>query len=127
MPELQQNFYRHCKYILYLLSIYVLGWGFTEYKPVFLGLILGTSVSLFNHWNLVRKTMRFSEAVASGKKVYSMGMLMRMASVIVAVFIAGQYPDVFHFISVIIGLVTAYVVMMIDFFFNQVIKSQKER
>lgn len=125
MPELQQLFCRHCKYILYILSIYVLGWGFTDYKSIFLGLILGTSVSLFNHWYLVRKTTLFGEAIASGKKVYSLGMLVRMAVVILAVYIAGKYPDTFHMVSVIIGVVTAYAVIMIDFVIQQIFNSQE--
>lgn len=125
MPELQQLFYRHCKYILYLLSIYFLGWGFTDYKTIFMGLILGTSVSLYNHWHLMRRTVRLGQAVTEGKKVYSMGTLMRMAAVIVAVYVAMKFPDVFHLISVIIGIMTAYAVIMIDFFVQQIFKSRK--
>ncbi|MBS4223429.1 ATP synthase subunit I [Lederbergia citrea] len=125
MPELQQLFYRHCKYIYYILSIYVLGWGFTSYKSIFMGLILGTSVSLFNHWYLVRKTTIFGEAFTSGKKVRSLGTLVRMATVILAVYIAGKYPDTFHLVSVIIGVMTAYAVIMIDFALQQIFKSHE--
>ena len=127
MPEqeLQLLFYRHCKYILYLLSIYVLGWGFTSYKAIFMGLILGTSVSLFNHWHLKRKTTQVSDAVTLGKKTYFTGTLVRMGAVILAVYISMENPDVFHFVSVIIGVVTAYAVIMIDFFVQQIFKSQK--
>ncbi len=124
MPELQQLFFRHVKYILYLLSLYVLGWGFTEYKSIFLGLILGTSVSLFNHWYLVRKTTQIGDLVETGKKVRSIGTLMRMAIVIIAVFFAMKYPDLFHLPSVLIGVVTAYAVIIIDFIFQQIFKSQ---
>jgi len=127
MPELQQLFNRHCKYIIYLVAIYVLGWGFTSYKPIFMGLILGTLVSLFNHWNLVRKATVFGEAVTSGKKVRSFGTLVRMCSAILAVIIAGKYPNVFHLVSVIIGIMTAYAVIMIDFALQQIFKSHKKR
>jgi len=127
MPELQQLFYRHCKYIFNLLAIYVLGWGFTDYKSIFMGLILGTSVSLFNHWYLVKKTTRFGEAFSSGKKVYSLGTLVRMATVILAVYIAMKYPEIFHLVSVILGVMTAYAVVMIDFVLQQIFKSQKKR
>ncbi|MEK3888509.1 ATP synthase subunit I [Bacillus sp. FSL K6-3431] len=125
MPELQQLFYRHCKYILYLLSIYFLGWGFTDYKSIFMGLILGTSVSLYNHWLLMRRTVRLGEAVAEGKRVYSLGTLMRMVAAIVAVYVAMKFPDVFHLISVIIGVVTVYAVIMIDFVVQQIFKSRE--
>lgn len=125
MTELQQLFNRHCKYILYLVSIYFIGWGFTEYKTIFMGLILGTSVGLYNHWLLMRKTMRLGEAVAKGKKAYTMGTLTRMVAVIVAVYAATKYPDVFHLISVIIGVVTVYAVIMIDFFVQTFLKTRK--
>ena len=60
MPRNSNNYsIGTAKYILYFLAIYVLGWGFTEYKSIFMGLILGTSVSLFNHWHLMRKTTQF--------------------------------------------------------------------
>ena len=41
MPEYKFIFKRVRKYILYLLALYVLGWGFTSYQSIFLGLILG--------------------------------------------------------------------------------------
>ncbi|MCJ8007921.1 ATP synthase subunit I [Lederbergia wuyishanensis] len=127
MPELQQLFNRHCKYIIYLIAIYVLGWGFTNYKTIFMGLILGTSVSLFNHWNLVRKTNLFGEVVSSGKKMRSFGTMIRMCSAILAVFIAGKYPNLFDLISVIIGIMTAHAVIIIDFVLQQIFKSHIKR
>lgn len=127
MPELQQLFYRHCKYILYLLSIYILGWGFTDYKTIFMGLILGTTVSLYNHWLLYRKTTKLANAVVGDKKVYSLGTLMRMAVVILVVYIAMNNPNVFHLTSVIIGVVTVYAVVYIDFFIQQIFKSRNKR
>ena len=55
MPEYKLIFKRVRKYIFYLLALYVFGWGFTSYQSIFLGLILGTSLSLFNLWILVKK------------------------------------------------------------------------
>ena len=122
MTELQQLFNRHCKYILYLISLYFLGWGFTEYKTIFMGLILGTSVGLYNHWLLMRKTLRLGEAVANGRKTYSLGMFTRLVAVLLTAYIASIYPDIFHFTSVIIGIVTVYAVIMIDFFVQAILK-----
>lgn len=115
MPELQQLFNRHRKFMLYLLSLFVLGWGFTPYHSIFLGLILGTSISLFNHWLTMRKTKRFSDSVASERPVRSLGTMTRMGTAVIAALIASRYPDTFHFLSVILGLMTSYVVIMIDF------------
>ena len=63
MPDYKLIYKRVRKYILYLLALYVLGWGFTSHQTVFLGLILGTSLSLFNLWLLVRKTKKFGEVM----------------------------------------------------------------
>jgi ATP synthase protein I len=119
MPEIQQMFIRHRKYILLLLSIYVLGWGFTDYQTVFLGLILGTGVSLFNHWVMVKRMSRFGDKVLAGEKIRSLGTFSRMAGAIFAVIIAMEYPDTFHLLSVVIGLMTSYLVIMIDYLIQQ--------
>lgn len=116
MPEFKMIYIRQRKYIFFLLSLYVLGWGFTSYQPVFLGLILGTSLSLFNLWLIMRRIERFGEAVASGRKVNSLGTVSRMASAVLAVMIALRFPEKIHLISVVFGLMTAYIVIMIDYF-----------
>jgi ATP synthase protein I len=116
MLELKPMYARQRKFMFYLLSLFVLGWGFTPYQAVFLGLILGTSISLFNLWFLAKRTDMMGEAVIKGEKAKSLGMLVRMASAILAVTIALEYPDHIHLYSVIFGLMTSYIVIMIDFF-----------
>jgi ATP synthase protein I len=114
MHNLLRMHVRYQKYILSILSLAVIGWGFTAYKAIFLGFILGTIFSTFNLWNLVRKIDRFGKYAAEGKSVRSIGMFTRMASAILAVIIAEQYSDYFQLISVIVGLMTSYFVIMID-------------
>ena len=116
MPEYKFIFKRVRKYILYLLALYVLGWGFTSYQSIFLGLILGTSLSLFNLWVLDRKMKQFGEVMVNGGKIHSLGLLTRMATAVFAVLIAMEYSNYIHLISVVIGLMTAYIVIMIDNF-----------
>ncbi|TDL32921.1 ATP synthase subunit I [Jeotgalibacillus sp. S-D1] len=125
MPDLKQHFQRYTKYILYLLSIFVIGWGFTPYPSIFLGLILGTSLSLFNLW-LIRKRMeRFDRAIDEGKKVRSLGTFSRMASAGAAVLIALEFPEFIHLISTVIGLMMVYFIIMIDYFWQQTILHMK--
>ncbi|UII55743.1 ATP synthase subunit I [Cytobacillus spongiae] len=116
MSELSAGFTRQRKYIFTLLSIYVLGWGFTSYQSIFLGLILGTSLSLYSLWLMVRKANQFGEALEKGERVRSLGMVSRMAIAALAVLIATEYPDKFHLVSVVLGLMTSYIVIMIDYF-----------
>ncbi|WP_077215064.1 ATP synthase subunit I [Bacillus dakarensis] len=116
MPDVKTIYSRQSRYIFTLLSLYVLGYGFTSYKTIFLGLILGTSLSLFNIWLLARRMDKFADAVVKGEKVRSLGMISRMATAVFAVMLAVEYPDKFHLYSVILGLMTSYIVIMIDFF-----------
>ncbi|WP_316570567.1 ATP synthase subunit I [Neobacillus sp. YIM B06451] len=116
MSDLRAIYFRVRRYLYFLLSLYVLGWGFTAHKSIFAGLVLGTACSLFNLWLMVRKTDKFGDAVMKGKKVRSLGSFNRMATAALAAIIALKYPDQFHLISVVVGLMTSYIVIMIDFF-----------
>ena len=118
MPEFQTMFARQRKWMFFLLSFYVLGWGFTSYQSIFLGLILGTSLSLFNLWLMARKIDKFGQAAAEGRTVRSLGSFSRMATGALAIVITLKYPNQFHLISVVIGLMTSYIVIMIDFFMH---------
>ncbi|MBZ5749122.1 MULTISPECIES: ATP synthase subunit I [Metabacillus] len=115
MTDMQQMFQRYRKYIFYLLAIYVIGWGFTEYQSIFLGLILGTCITLYNLWILVRKHNQFDRALRENRKPGSLGTTSRMAAAGVAIFFALRYPEYFNLISIIIGLMTMYIVIMIDY------------
>ncbi|WP_408008631.1 ATP synthase subunit I [Pseudalkalibacillus sp. A8] len=110
-------FRRYIKYCLYLLSICVLGWGFTTYKQVFLGLVLGIVVSMFNVWSMHRKIDRVGQAVTEGTKVRTMGSLSRLMTAGLAVLIATRFPEHFNLIAVVIGLLMIYLIMLIDFYF----------
>lgn len=116
MPEFQTMFTRQRKWMFFLLSFYVLGWGFTAQQSIFLGLILGTSLSLFNLWLMARKIDKFGQAAAEGRQIRSLGSFSRMATGALAIVITMRYPEQFHLISVVIGLMTSYIVIMIDFF-----------
>lgn len=120
MNEYNNMIARQRKWMFYLLAIMVLGWGFTPYQTVFLGLLLGTTLSFFNLWVMQRKINRFGQAISKGDKVYGIGTFTRLASAAVAVVIAMRYDVYFHMIGVIFGLMTTYVVIMIDFFIFEV-------
>nr|WP_263324165.1 ATP synthase subunit I [Neobacillus sp. Marseille-Q6967] len=118
MLDFNTMFARQRKWMFFLLSFYVLGWGFTSYQSIFLGLILGTSLSLFNLWLMARKIDKFGQAAVEGRTIRSLGSFSRMATGALAVVITMRYPDHLHLISVIIGLMTSYIVIMIDFFIH---------
>lgn len=110
---MQQMFQRQRKYMFYLLSVYTLGWGFTQYKIIFSSLILGTTISFYGLWILTRKTGHFVQAIIEGEKVRSLGTFSRMAAAGLAVLIVIRYPHYFSTIPVVLGLMTSYFVIII--------------
>ena len=123
MQELDKMFNRQRKYIVYLLGLYVLGVVLTTYDKVFQGLILGTIFSLFIFWSMVQKNKKFSEAAAKGEKMRSLGSLTRMSAGALAALIALRYPEKFEIVSVVLGLMTVYLVIMIDYFLQHLRRS----
>jgi ATP synthase protein I len=65
---------------------------------------------------MVKKNRKFTEAAAAGRKMKSLGSVTRMSVGALAAVIALQYPDKFQIASVVMGLMTAYFVIMIDYF-----------
>lgn len=118
----KRDFKRYIQYTLYLSSILVIGWGFTSYKPFFLGMLLGTVISLFNLWLLSRRIERVGQAVVKGEKAYSLGMMSRFASAGFIVLIALQFPNHLNLIGVIIGLMSTYFILFIDYFVSTFIR-----
>ena len=112
-------------YAAYFLAALVLGWGFTPYKDVFLGLILGAVIGFLNLVILYIKIQRVVKAAIKGKKVRSLGMLSRFALAGLAVLIVMAYPDVFNLVAVVIGLVAAYLIMIVDHVFQILHSSRK--
>lgn len=115
MQELNEMFNRQRKYIVYVIGVYVLGVIFTKYDQIFQGLILGTISSLFMFWSMVQKNKKFSKAVSEGKKTGSLGTATRMSIGALATVIALRYPNEFHIGSMVLGLMTVYIVIMIDY------------
>jgi ATP synthase protein I len=116
IQQYQRMITRQRKWMFYLLAVLVLGAGFTPYLRIFLGLLLGTVLSFYNLWLMQRKIDQFGQASAEQRSTRGIGTFTRLASAALAVLIALRYEEYFHLISVIIGLMTAYIVIMIDFF-----------
>jgi ATP synthase protein I len=119
MTNNENQYARQRKWMFYLLAILVLGAGFTPYLRVFLGLLLGSAISFYNLYLLQKKTTEFTEAVAKDEKPRGIGMISRFAAASLAVIIALRFEEHFNMIAVIIGLMTSYLVIMIDFFMNK--------
>lgn len=106
---------RQRKWMFYLLAVLVLGAGFTDYPRIFLGLLLGAALSFYNLWLMQRKIKQFGQAIAEKRSARGIGTFTRLASAALAVLIALRFEEYFHLTAVVLGLMTTYVVIMIDF------------
>lgn len=104
---------RQRKWMLILLAIFAIGAGVLPYKHFFLGLLLGTTVSFYNLWLLQRKTDILADSAEKYGKRKGIGTISRLAAAALGVLIAIRYD--LSIIGFIIGLMTAYPVIMIDF------------
>ena len=89
----------------------------------FLGLALGACFSLINLFITYIQVNRITKSLTSGKKKWSPGTLLRILLALIPVYIAVQFPDIFHLFSVIIGLMITYVIILIEPIFH--IRSHK--
>ncbi|WP_431803050.1 ATP synthase subunit I [Halobacillus andaensis] len=93
--------------------------GFNPWQPVFLGLLLGSILSFYNLWLMQRKIKKLGESSANSMNTRGIGTFTRLASGALAVVIALQFEAHFHLISVVLGLMAAYFVIIIDYLFNR--------
>ncbi|MBU8905883.1 ATP synthase subunit I [Desertibacillus haloalkaliphilus] len=114
MDQYAASMRRYVQYMLYVVALFVLGWGFTPYDSMFLGLILGSAFSFYNLWSMYTKMKQLGQAATGEKKVYSIGTLSRFAVGALAAIIAIRYPETFHLVGVIIGLMLTYIIILID-------------
>lgn len=116
MLDLRQIFAMQKKALFFLLALCVLGWAFTSYQTVFAGIAVGTFFGTYNFWILVRRMDKFDQSLREGQKVKSLGTGLRFASGVAAVAISYMFPQYFHLISTVIGLMIPYVVLFIGAF-----------
>ena len=114
MQTLREIHSRQRRALFFVLALFVLGWGFTEWKAIFAGLILGSLFGLYNFWILVRRSESFNLAIEEGKKRVSLGTALRFASGIGAAVIATSMPEQFDLISTVIGFGIPYVIFLAD-------------
>ncbi|KXH83980.1 ATP synthase subunit I [Sporosarcina sp. HYO08] len=114
MQTLQEVHNRQRKALFFLLALFVIGWGFTNFQTVFAGLILGSLFGLYNFWILVRRMERFDQKVTEGKRGVSLGTGMRFASGVAAAAIAIGLPKYFDLNSTVVGVMVPYILLLAD-------------
>jgi len=100
--------------ILFLLAAEILAWGILPWRAFVGGILLGTAVSFLNLWLLSRRTALLMEAVRSGRKVYTLGTMPRMALSCIAISIPINRPDLFSLPATVLGLAISYFMIISD-------------
>ena len=114
MQTLQEIFKIQKKIYFFCLALFVIGWGITDFKTVFAGLILGSLFGLYNFWILVRKMEKADRKLAEGKQSLSLGSALRFASGIAAAALATAMPEHFNLISTVIGFAIPYILLLVE-------------
>lgn len=104
-------------WLLVVLGILILLALTLPHRDLFSGIALGMSISLYNLWILQRKIKLLGEAAAKEGKRTSTGMVIRFAAAALGALIAMKLE--WNLIGYIVGLMTVYPVIMIDFIWHQ--------
>ncbi|MDG4658505.1 ATP synthase subunit I [Ectobacillus antri] len=115
---------RQTKYTLYLIALFVLGWGFTPYQKVFLGMAFGTAAGLLGLRLVAWKTDKLLDRVERGDakvrfKANAVSTYPRLAAIGLGIIFAVRYQHMMEAWSFGLGLLTVYLVMIIDFIYLQ--------
>src|SRR5699024_738963 len=109
---------RQRKWMIILLALIAVLTGIMPNKHFFLGLLLGTGISFYNLWLLQRKTNLLGESAEHTGKRKGIGTISRLAAAALGALLAIRYD--LSIIGFVIGLMTSYPVIMIDFiWFNR--------
>lgn len=114
MSDMSVRVRRLVKVMCYLLAAFILGWSLTDYKAVFLGLLLGASVSLVNALYTAVKVRQFGQRLLAGLKPKGLGLLTRFSLVALAALAAIRFPAFIHLPSLVVGLVLAPTILFLD-------------
>ncbi len=109
---------RIVRYTFILLIIFLIG-VFTPYYKVFAGLLIGGAVSLLNTYYAAYKINRMGKLASqlgedSKGRYMSTGMGTRVATSVLIVLVAIQFPEYFNLYTTIFGLFIAQLVSVVD-------------
>lgn len=105
-------------YTIVLIIIFAILSFLPSYQSVFLGLLVGSLVSLVHLWTTYFQVKRLGEAIEEGRSKFSLGTLFRIGIALAVLYVAYQNPDIFHFTSVIIGLMITYIIIFVHSLFQ---------
>ncbi|MGD9677953.1 MAG: ATP synthase subunit I [Vulcanibacillus sp.] len=118
LENYKRKIIRIAKYTLILEIIFGIGL-LTPYSAIFLGLILGTAVSLLNTVYAAWKVNKIGELAADinqkhKTKYSSTGMFTRMALSLLTIMLVLEYPQYFNLYATLTGLFITQIISAVD-------------
>lgn len=115
MQEFDQLVGRQRKWMLYILALFILlAAALPEYRPLFLGLLLGSVISYYGMRLLQNRLRKFGNtAIESGKPI-GLGSFIRLIGGVLAVFLTFYLDGKVSYVGVVAGLGVSYVVLLVD-------------
>lgn len=115
---------RQTKYLFYTLAVFVLGYGVTPYHKAFIGLMIGSIVGFLSLRLVAFKTDKLLDRVVKGDtkvrfKATAVSTYSRLATIGLLIIFAFRYKDLVEAWAIGLGLLTGYLVMIIDFLYLQ--------
>ncbi|MFB4163312.1 ATP synthase subunit I [Alteribacillus sp. JSM 102045] len=118
MKTFEGNVKRYVLLTLCAMSVYFFGWAVMPYNKVFFSLGTGVLIGLFNLLSMSREVKKFGEAEGKQKRKFTFGMLSRFAAGALAAVLFVRFPEHFHIIGLVAGIVTPYVIILISSLFQ---------
>ncbi|MBB6450465.1 ATP synthase protein I [Geomicrobium halophilum] len=129
MPSLQQRMKLYYWMMAFIAFVSGCMYFLTPYESIFLGLLLGSFACLMSFMSVYIKALVIGGAAdkqPSGMIPYlitALGLVLRYATIAVAVAIALFFPETFHLWAVLIGYASLYLYILVDMF----LQLKKER
>lgn len=113
MSDYKRMAIRQKRWMFGIIALVLIGVVLASDKVFFFGLLLGTGISYFNLWLLQKKTTILSESDPTDGYKTGFGTISRLAASVLGIIIAIRYD--LSIAGYLIGLMTAYPVIMLDF------------
>ncbi|MDA3129966.1 ATP synthase subunit I [Aliibacillus thermotolerans] len=112
---------RYVQLTIIVIALYILGWGFTPYKAIFISLGVGSLIGLFNVWSMYRDTKKVGEMAAQqneGRRPILFGMISRLATGALIAILVIRFPETFDLIGLVLGIMTPYILILFHSLFQ---------
>ncbi|MGD6960829.1 ATP synthase subunit I [Fictibacillus phosphorivorans] len=125
MNEFNHLIKRYLIFSYCLLTVLILSFIMGIHKLIFASLALGLAFSSINLLSMYSEIRRLNNVASQNKKFRSFSTFSRLSVAAMAILIALKFPDNFHLLSVVIGLLLIYIIIFIDFVVKSITRYEK--